>query len=341
MPDHIPDPQRLSRRQFLKISAVAGAVLAGGRLLQHAPGRAPDTLRQTRTLMGTVVNLALVCAGEDEGQATIAATFAEMERLITLFDHRLPDGPLGRLNRDGFLAPAPRELVDLLTTAVTYGALSAGAFDVTVKPLLDALRQRTTPTGPVAYEGITLSEDTITLAEAGMAITLDGIGKGRVVDGATAVLRARGYENVLVEAGGDLVARGLRSGGSPWRVGIAHPRPAAAATPLLTTLAVSETAVATSGDYTHSFTQDYSEHHIVDPRQGDARHAHSPAELAAVTVLAPTATAADALGTAVLVLGVDAGLALLHDLPDVAGLLVTKELVVRRTANMPGGDETL
>jgi thiamine biosynthesis lipoprotein len=341
VPDHYPDSRRLSRRQFLKISAVAGAVLAGGRLLQRSTTHALPTLRETRTLMGTVVNLALVCDDADEGNAAIAATFAKMERLIALFDHRLPHGPLGRLNRDGYLAPAPRELVDLLTTAVAYGDLSDGAFDVTVKPLLDALRQGTPSTAPVAYKSITLTEDTITLATPGMAITLDGIGKGRVVDGATAVLRARGYDNVLVEAGGDLVARGRRAGDLPWRVGIAHPRPATAATPLLTTLAISECAVATSGDYTHSFTQDHGEHHIIDPRQGAPRNGRSPAELAAVTILAPTATAADALGTAVLVLGVDAGLTLLQDLPGVAGLLVTKEMVVHRTANMPVGNETL
>lgn len=89
-------------------------------------------------------------------------------------------------------------------------------------------------------------------------------------------------------------------------------------------------AVATSGDYQHHFSADFSTHHIFDPHSR-----RSPVELASATVLAPSATDADALSTASLVLGKEAGLALLERLPNVAGLLITKGMERAATANFP------
>lgn len=316
----------LSRRRFLKIFAATAGVLAGGRVLQS---ERLNTVQETRMLMGTVVNLALVSDDEREGRQAMAATFAEMERLIRLFDHRLATAPLGQLNRRGVLAAAPSELVALLAEAIAYGDLTQGAFDVTVRPLLHGDAQAGQFTAvPVDYRAIELDGSDVRLAQPGMSITLDGIAKGRVVDGASTMLEQWGYEHVLVEAGGDLMARGQRDGLNPWRVGIPSPR-SNHSRDLLARLTVTEQALATSGDYMNRFTDDYSAHHIVDPRSR-----RSPAELAAVTIVAPTATAADALSTAVMVLGVDEGLSLLEKLPHVAGLLVTKRMEIYRSRNM-------
>ena len=210
----------------------------------------------------------------------------------------------------------------LIATAIAYGEITRGAFDVTAKPLVDAARRGKPATAGADFRAIRLEAGEIAFARSGMALTLDGIGKGRVVDGATAFLARRGYANVLVEAGGDLLARGR-----PWRIGIDHPR---ADDRLLATLSLNSRALATSGDYANAFTLDYGRHHIVDPRTG-----RSPQGLASATVLAPTATAADALSTAVMVLGPEAGLALLNRLPHVEGLLVSKEMELRATAGMP------
>lgn len=325
--DRKQEPPGISRRHFLKIFAATAGVLGGGRLLQQQ--RQLSTVQETRLLMGTVINLALISEDEREGRRAMMATFAEMERLIGLFDHRLATTPLGQLNRRGALAAAPAELVTLLEEAIAYGELTQGAFDVTVRPLLheDAPAGNLTAV-PVDYRAIELNGSDVRFAQPGMSITLDGIAKGRVVDGASAMLEQWGFEHVLVEAGGDLMARGRRDGLNPWRVGIPSPR-RSHAQELLARLAVTEQALATSGDYRNSFTDDYSAHHIVDPRSR-----RSPAELASVTVVAPTATAADALSTAVMVLGVDEGLALLEQLPHVAGLLVTKQMEIHRSRNM-------
>ncbi len=318
----------MSRRHFLQITAVAGTVFLGGRWAQRLAQKT-TTLRQTRLLMGTLINLTLVTDDVQQGEQAIAATFAEMDRLITFFNWRAPDSPLAILNQIGTLAQPPAELVNLLQEANQYSALSNGAFDVTILPLLTAVQAGADGEQSrqlVNYRGLHVATDEIRL-EPNMQVTLDSIAKGRVVDGATAVLQAHGYHNVLVEAGGDLLAQGSRADGQPWRLGITHPRQTDSP---LNILQLSGQAAATSGDYQHSFSQDFSSHHIIDPRTGA-----SPGELASVTVLAPTAAAADALSTAVMVLGSQAGMALIDQLPSVAALLVNKEMELITSANFP------
>ena len=321
-------PHTFSRRHFLQITAVAGSVFLGGRWLQHL-GRQKTTVHKTRLLMGTVINLSLVTDDLQQGEQAIAATFAAMERLIALFNWRQADSPLAILNSQGILQNPPAELVQLLQEAQEYSQLSEGAFDVTVQPVLAAAHSGA-PTGNlqqrVNYRRLEVTETQIRLAP-GMQITLDSIAKGRVVDGGTAVLQSYGFPNVLVEAGGDLLAKGAREDGQPWYLGITHPRQTHT---VLSQIQLTEQAVATSGDYQHSFSEDFSTHHIIDPRTGA-----SPVELASVTVLAPTATAADALSTAVMVLGSEAGLALIEQIPQTAALIVTKEMEIKRSTQFP------
>jgi FAD:protein FMN transferase len=319
----------ISRRQFLQITAATGGLLAAGYGLDKQLQTAKTAVwRETRTLMGTVINLALV--GDDGNRIrTVAdATFTEMARLVALFDHRQPDSPLASLNRDGALTNAPAELVEVISLALRYGDLSSGAFDISVKPLLDQARQSPDGTiqaqSAVDYRQVVVNGRSISLTQPGMAVTLDGIAKGRVVDGAVARLGEAGFTNVLVEAGGDLVGNGRRADGMPWRVGIAHPRQPGTA---VSQLAITTQAMATSGDYQHTFTNDFRHHHIIDPRSGQ-----SPTELASVTVAAPSAMDADALSTALMVMGTTDGLALIERLPYVEALLVTKTLEIYQSS---------
>jgi FAD:protein FMN transferase len=323
----------LSRRQFLKITAAVSGLLVGGHLLRVGFDTPTHTLRETRTLMGTIINLVVIAGDRPAGQEAIAATFAEMERLILCFDHRRQGAALARLNRVGHLAQPPTELVAVLQLARQYSDLTGGAFDVSVKPLLDAYRAGRGGDPAlhrlVDYRQIRISPDAIALGRPGMALTLDGIAKGQVADGATAVLQSHGFGNILVEAGGDLATLGQRADGTNWRVGVTHPRQAAGGG-ILGALSLTNRALASSGDYMHAFSQDWRHHHILDPRSGV-----SPAELAGATVLAPTAADADALSTAMMVLGPQAGLNLVERLPHVEALLVTKEMKLVRSSGFP------
>lgn len=324
----------ITRRSFLTITAAAGGLLAVGGFAKLGGGRQPITVRDQRLLMGTVIHLAVVAPDAGQGQAAIDATFSAMERLIGLFDYRRADSALGLLNRDGELANPPTELTALLTQAQAISALSDGAFDVTVQPMLDAYRRGETDMTQanrfVDYRRLSVDEGRIRLEQPGMAVTLDGLAKGRVIDEAVTSLRRLGFDQVLVEAGGDMMGLGRREKGMPWRVGVANPRPTTQTGQLLATLDLSDRALATSGDYMNYFVQDFSAHHIVDPRTG-----HSPTELASVTVMAPTATEADALSTTFMVLGAAQGMALAATLPSVEALFVTKTLQQFATSGFP------
>ncbi len=94
----------------------------------------------------------------------------------------------------------------------------------------------------------------------------------------------------------EVMALGEKNPQSPWKIGLQAPR--ATMGNLLTTLPVSNQALATSGDYLQAFSPDFANHHIIDPRSG-----HSSPELASVMVLAPTVMLADGLATAVIVMG--------------------------------------
>jgi thiamine biosynthesis lipoprotein len=285
--------------------------------------------------MGTIINLTVIAKSAGEGEKAIAATYAEIERLVAIFSHRESKSPVTVLNNSGKLAKPPREIVEVLSEAVQISEITGGAFDVTVKPLVD-LYQQTQPNLPteeavqdtlklVDYSQLRYSPEEISFTRSGMAVTLDGIAKGYIVDAGSAVLKKLGFANVYVEAGGDLMASGLKDIDQPWKIGIQSPRESKPG--LLAQIIASDQAVATSGDYFQHFSKDMLHHHIIDPRMG-----FSSPELASVTVVSGRVLQSDALATAVMVLGVDRGLALLESLDMVEGYLVTKSLGEYQTA---------
>ena len=160
---------------------------------------------------------------------------------------------------------------------------------------------------------------TITLRRP-LLLDLGAVAKGLAIDLAGQELAPLG--RCMIDAGGDIAVRGLNPAGTLWQIGIRHPRQDDA---LLTTLRLTDAAVCTSGDYERPATPPAVGHHILDPRSG-----RSPEAVASVTVIAPTAMAADALGTAAFILGPRRGLRFLAR-QGVAGLIVTPDLVTHAT----------
>jgi FAD:protein FMN transferase len=323
----------MSRRDFIKITAALGGVLLGGGISSMLANAQPTIVHEARLLMGTIINLAVIAADQKQGQDAITATYAAMQTLTQFFDYRRPDTALGRLNRVGELEQPPTELVGLLKQAVQHGELSGGAFDVSVLPVLAAYRANRQPTVQemrlVDYHNILIQEDQLRLRNPGMAITLDGIAKGRVVDGGVSKLKELGYTNIMVEAGGDLLANGKNQQGEPWKIGVMNPRQVTGKQ-WLASFGVTDRAVATSGDYQNAFSGDFSLNHIIDPQTGS-----SPSELASVTTIAATVMEADAFSTTLMVLGIEKGLSLVERLPGVEALLVTKDLQIFRSSGFP------
>jgi thiamine biosynthesis lipoprotein len=325
-----------TRREVLRILAVGGAVGGLGGLALLARSRTPLVTR-SRVLMGTVVELQVLADDRDEAAGVAQATLDRMAELEGRLSRYLDGSEVSRLNATGRLEAASDALLDVLRLSQRTSRLGDGAFDVSVQPLLDLYRGhleqgRGLPppgeveraTSHVDYRALRIEGSSVRLERSGMRITLDGVGKGYVVDRGVAVLRERGFPNVFVEAGGDLVAGGHKDGGRPWRVGIRSPRQGLALQARFDAL---DRAVATSGDYMQPFARDYGQHHILDPRTG-----YSAPELASATVVAPDAATADALATLSMVLGPRRGRELLEELPDCEGYLVSKALEVTRTS---------
>jgi len=230
------------------------------------------------------------------------------------------------------------ETVTVIQKARQLSELSEGGFDITVGPLTRLWRTaREKKIPPEAEELKKILERVnfrdlvidsggkVFLKQAGMAIDLGGIAKGYAVDRAFELLRDLGYENVIVNAGGDLRAGGTKLG-QPWEIGIQHPRQP---DKLLARISVSDRAVATSGDYEKFFTyKNRRYHHIFKPRDG------LPAEgCQSVTILCEKGVMADGLATAVFVMGPERGYALCQKLDGVDCLIIDRE---GKTISTPG-----
>jgi len=157
----------------------------------------------------------------------------------------------------------------------------------------------------------------VLLKKEGMTIDLGGIAKGYAVDKAFELLRDLGYKNLIVNAGGDLRVGGSKPEG-PWSIGIQHPRDSEK---IMARISVSDKAVATSGDYEKFFIhQGKRYHHILNPKNG------FPAEKCqGVTVLHNEGATADALATAIFVLGPEKGYSVCQKQEGVDCLIVDKE----------------
>jgi thiamine biosynthesis lipoprotein len=303
--------------------------------------------RQTRFAMSTTLTVLVSAPREPNWQELF--DFADQK--AWQFDHRMEQGPVGRLNREGRGNP-PDEVLAVLRTAQTVAAASGGAFDSTVLPLtelwsfdaggrvpsevqIERARRR------VDFSRVSIGGDGGVVLPEDFRFDLGGIAKGAVVDLTAGYLHEQGYEDYLIDAGGDILVSGLKQGRTPWRIAIRHPRDSGDVLGVLTIGHRGERiAVVTSGDYERYFELDGRRyHHILDPRSGFPAQA-----LVSVTIVASTCTLADALSTAVFVLGPEEGLELLKHFPEAEGLLIDErggKLVVWKTDGFPAELDSL
>ena len=266
---------------------------------------------RTEVLMGTIVTIQIV--GDDDGSFVLARSaeaeaigrafgwFREIEARCTKFD---ADSELMQAcARVGVATRVSPIVFEAVRFAIAVAEDTNGAFD----PAIHA-----------TYRDLELDPDahTITLRRP-LTIDLGAVAKGLAVDAAARELHA--FRDFAIDAGGDLYLGGRNPDGAPWSVGVRHPHVDGG---LLDTLRVSDAAVCTSGDYERPG-------HIVDPRSGAP-----PDAVASVTVVAPGAMLADALGTAAFVLGPAEGLRL-FERHGVEGLIVTASLERFETPGLP------
>lgn len=293
--------------------------------------------RHNRAL-GTDISITAFHADRSTANQAIDRAFAAIDHVEQVMSLYRADSQLSQLNRAGELADPDPALVAVLERAAALSAQSAGAFDVTVQPLwsvyeeaavlnqLPSAATLATTLARVDWRQVSVSAEAISFQQPGMAITLNGIAQGLAADAAAHALREAGIKHALIDSG-EIGTVGPHAEKDHWSIGLKDPRDRAG---LLGIARLDGRCLATSGDYETTFAADFSAHHLLDPRTG-----HSPTELASVSVVAPTALEADALSTAVFLMGPQQGRALVDSLPNVDALLVDKAHRVTRTAQFP------
>lgn len=300
--------------------AVAGeaAKSAGELKLARRGGRA----------LGSDVSMLVLHEDASVGERALDAAFGELVRVERAMSIYWPESQVSRLNREGVITEPDPYLVRVLEQSQDMAARSEGAFDVTVQPLWEmyaaAQRQGELPPDQeiarvrrkVDWRGVAISAKEVRLRDPGMAITLNGIAQGFAADRAMEALQRCGIRHALVNAG-EIAALGRKAGGEAWGVGIQHPREKDA---YLGVAKLDGRCLSTSGDYATAFSADKAYNHIFEPWSG-----RSPQAFSSVTVVAPSATEADGLSTAIFVLGLEKGMELARNSAGTDVLLVMKD----------------
>jgi thiamine biosynthesis lipoprotein len=307
-------------------------------------GTRESVIKGSRQLMGTVFEVSVTGVDEARGREAVEAALDEVERIEHVLSPVIEDSDVSRINAAAGVAPVrvSGETLLVLDRARDVSERSGGAFDVTfaaLSPVWRSLREDP-PRLPadddveaaralVGWQRLVLDRgrSTAFLERAGMRIDLGGIGQGYGADRAGAVLIARGVESFIVDGSGDLLVRGRKRDG-PWRLAIQHPRKRGE---LLGEVALpGDGALVTSGDYERFVDLGgVRYHHIFDPRTGRPSRG-----CVAVTLVAPDATLADAMGTAVFVLGPVEGMRLVERTAGVEALIVDEQLRITMSDGM-------
>ncbi len=320
-------------------------LLAGcGRAPPESADARPVPVTESRLAMGSSVTVTVWTRDEPAAESAIAEVFSEFDRLENLMSTWREGSDVLRLNAAAGTVPVrlSPEVIEVLGTARHYSELSNGKFDVTFGPLSGLWRFDHDQDGVIPDPAVVAArvrfvgwEDLVVDAAAGtgllrrkgMGVHLGGIGKGYAVDHGAAILRRHGFGNFLIQSGGDMYVGGQPEG-RPWRLGIQDPR-GPADTPFAV-VELTDATFSTSGDYERYFIKDGRRyHHILDPDSGQPAMASR-----SVTIVATSAVDADALSTAVFILGPDAGMALIERLPDVEGVIVGARNEVRVSSGL-------
>lgn len=321
---------------FLIVSAMIPLFLGGRTQAQHDSGY--------RLVMGTFAHLKAVAGDQDTAVKCVQSAFEEIKKVDKLMSDYKSDSEISRVNRDAFeqAVKVSASTFEVLQRSVEYSELSGGAFDITIAPLAGlwraAAEANSIPTeaelqqarSKVGYEKLVLdaNEMTVRFAVEGMKLDLGGIAKGYSIDKAVEAMQAGGAIGGMVDVGGDIRCFGLPpEGKKTWRIGLQDPALpegddetlGGGAGRILMVLKLTNAAVATSGGYQRFVLIDGKRHsHIINRDTGA-----SAQDASSVTIISQNATDADALATAVSVMGPEKGLALIEKTPQTEAILIT------------------
>ncbi|WFB37261.1 FAD:protein FMN transferase [Kiritimatiellota bacterium B12222] len=304
--------------------------------------------------MGTTyqVQLAQVSLAAEELQALEVKVALELLAVNQAMSTYMPESEISRFNRGG-TEPFQVSLrfQEVLRRSFEIYEQTHEAFDPTLGPLInlwgfgEAGSMGVAPSAEaiasvmkeVGMSMLTLSGDELTKNEAGIEINLSAIAKGYGVDRVAGVLKAEGFDNIYVEIGGELYCEGVNGAGMPWRIGIQVPA-MNAQEKAMQVISLENRGLATSGDYRNYVVDDAGlRHHILDPRTGyPAKHT-----LASVSVLAEDCMTADAVATALFVMGTEEGWAWLEGQEGLEALFIDRDGDSYRNTATPGFEDVM
>jgi len=280
--------------------------------------------------MGSRFTITVVSPSEELGHVNIEEAIAEITRVEKLISSWDKDSETFQINKNAGIKPVKvsQELYRLIERCKGLSNLTDGAFDISYSSMdkiwkfdgsmteIPSAERIKKSVEKVGYEKIILNKEdqTVFLRDKGMKISFGAIGKGYAADKAKAFLVSKQVPAGIIDASGDLSTWGTDASGEKWIIGIVNPL---AKDKIVSWLPIVESSVATSGNYEKYVTfngKRYS--HIIDPRTG-----YPSTGIRQVTIFAKDAETCDALATAVFIMGKEAGLFLINQLPGIEAVL--------------------
>lgn len=281
----------------------------------------------------------------EKAKMALEAVEREALRLERLLSRFIDDSDITRINASAGKRSerVSTETLRIIKRAIGFSEISHGAFDITVGPIIDLWDYKNAVSAPeedkiaralalVNYKEISLNEKEISvkLSGKGQSIDLGGIAKGYASDSFMEIFKEHGVSSAFSNIGGNVSTLGSKPDGSPWRVGIRHPRK----DELMGAIETAGDAVVTSGDYERFFIDKDGNryHHIMSPLTGFPARSG----FISVTVIAKSALDADALSTALFVAGIEKAEAILKVCPWCEAVLADEGMNVYITNGLKG-----
>lgn len=304
-----------TKRGYWILAAVAAVTVAALITADALRGKRADEEPVTvlnGSALGTVYQVSVKGAEPARLRAGLDSLFAAADMSMSIFN---PSSLLSCINR-GETDIADTNIVYCINLAREVSELSDGAYDITVKPLVDALGfgGREAQKNPdidsllqfVGYRKLSTDSLRIVKADPRVQIDLNSIAKGAIVDLAARMVEKQGAKDYLVDIGGEIFCRGTNKRGERWSVGIETPfegNYSLTGEHITTVVRLSGEGLATSGNYRNFRTDSAGRKftHIIDPRTGR----NTASNLLSATVIAPTCALADAYGTMFVSLGLE------------------------------------
>ena len=289
--------------------------------------------------LGTVCAVSLFDNGQKSVYNDIFSRIREIENLMSV---NIPSSDVSRINAAAGIEPVivHEDVFKVIERAKYFAFLSGGAFDPSVGPIVSLWgiggEDQRVPSQDeidhalplVNYRYIELDSEKrgVFLTQSGMALDLGAIAKGYAADEAAVIARRAGVKRAKIDLGGNIILIGTKKDKTPWRVGVQNPAQGRGS--VLGILQVTEKTIVTSGVYERFFEEDgIRYHHIFDPSTGKPVKNN----LLSVTLITDVSMDADALSTAVFVMGYEAGGKLLELFPGTEAVFVFEDKSVKTT----------